>query len=94
MKHYQCKIQWVFPVNSENAETQKSQHRELHQILNILGCKLLDKIYFRDEKLSIKDSYNGWIQQPRGYADYTTWLYIKAFLKQNPNIRFVEIIKK
>lgn len=93
MENYQYKIQWLFTVKEGFVTKKKDLIKELHQIIKILGVRSLTYISFREQDMKIIDIYCGFISHPSGVAEVETKKYINNFLKNNPNIHYVELYR-
>ena len=81
--NYMYKIQWLFQ-NKTDAK----------KVIRAIGSKSLDVIYFRNWDLKIVDSYNGMTMFPYGLADEKAIQEIDRKMKNNPDIRYIELLRK
>jgi hypothetical protein len=94
MKSYSYKIQWLFSVTDNFVTPKTTLRRELYSVIKILGARSLDRIIFRDSDLKIVHYYNSMQQYSSGEADKQTIQYIRKYLKANPEIKTVELLRK
>lgn len=84
IKIYKYKIQWIFSNNMLN----------FTKFINIIGVKSLDKINLMNNNYKIIDSYNSFSQYPNEKAEKETIKYIRKQIKENDNIRFIEVLRR
>lgn len=96
MKTYQYKIQWLFPVKTSFFITEKQSMQELNQIIKILGSVNLTIIQFRRGDYSIikKESYRIAGTTDKYYTHKAIMKCLKEKIKNNPDIYYVELIRK
>ena len=92
--NYQYKIQWIFDIRGNFIETKASQQKRLFNTIKCLGARSFTKIHFRDSSLKTIQIYNGMVAFPTDTSDKETIKYIKEMIKTQPNIKFVELIRK
>lgn len=91
---YSYKIQWLFTVNGSFITPTKQLRKELFDTIKSLGAKSLTVVNFRNEKLKVIDNYSSMIMYPYGSAEKELIKYIKKSLKNNQEIKYVELIRR
>lgn len=86
MKIYQYKLQWIFSIVTEN--------KDLYSIIKILGARSLTKIVFRDSNLDIISEWSKMVQYSEKDSTNMTISHIKFISKKNPEIKFIELLRK
>ena len=83
MKQYQYKIQWLV-----------TDTKQLKKLIEVLGVRSLTCIYLRNYDLKIIDVYDRFIQYPYGLAEKETMKDIKKLIKNNKEIKYIEVLRK
>lgn len=86
MKIYQYKIQWIFSIVTEK--------KDLYSIIKILGARSLTKIVFRDSNLDIISEWSKMVEYSEKDSINMTISHIKFISKKNPEIKFIELLRK
>lgn len=92
---FKYKIQWLFGIAPDLFDNYKQELKDLFAVVRALGGNSFDEIRFKDcEGKRISSYHNHIIVGDQKKLNEKTIRAIKRKLKSNPNIYYVELIRK
>ena len=92
---FNYKIQWLFAVAPDLFDNYKQELKDLFAVVRALGGNNFDEIRFNDcDGKRISSYYNHLIAGDQKKITENTIRAIKRKLKNDPNIYYVELIRK